>query len=156
MVPDVIYEECKKDSLHGSVRKRYEEMRGEKYYGTYTPVSAIPILHLRDLDLMQHVMGKKKVYLLCGWILLSYLKMKNSRSQGFQLLRGPDVQRLRPGSGDVVHGPDLEGADAGAEGGPVARGEGHLQPHLHLRQDEDDDALHDGHQRRDGGGVRTG
>ena len=50
-------------------------MRGEKYYGTYTPVSAIPILHLRDLDLMQHVMGKQKVYLIGGWILLSYLKL---------------------------------------------------------------------------------
>ena len=72
MAPDVIYEECKKDSLHGSVRKRYEEMRGEKYYGTYTPVTAMPILHLRDLDLMQHVMGKQKVYLIVGWILLSY------------------------------------------------------------------------------------
>ena len=50
-------------------------MRGEKYYGTYTPVSAIPILHLRDLDLMQHVMGKQKVYLISGWILLFHLKM---------------------------------------------------------------------------------
>ena len=64
MVADVICEECKQESLHGSVRRTYEEMRGEKYYGTYTPVSAIPILHLRDLDLMQHVMGKKaKKYL---------------------------------------------------------------------------------------------
>ena len=55
---DVIREKCKQESLHGSVRRTYEEMRGEKYYGTYTPVSAIPILHLRNLDLMQHVMGK--------------------------------------------------------------------------------------------------
>ena len=72
---DVIREKCKQESLHGSVRRTYEEMRGEKYYGTYTPVSAIPILHLRDLDLMQHVMGKQKVYLIGGWILLSYLEM---------------------------------------------------------------------------------
>ena len=56
----VICEKCKQESLHGSVRRTYEGMRGEKYYGTYTPVSAIPILHLRDLDLMQHVMGKQE------------------------------------------------------------------------------------------------
>ena len=47
-----------KESFDGSVRKLYEEMRGERYYGTYTPVTAMPILHLRDLDLVQHVMGK--------------------------------------------------------------------------------------------------
>ena len=46
------------ESFHGSVRRLYEEMKGERYYGTYTPVTAMPILHLRDLDLMQHIMGK--------------------------------------------------------------------------------------------------
>ena len=50
----------KKESFHESVRKQYEEMRGETYYGTYTPVTAMPILYLRDLDLMQHVMGKQE------------------------------------------------------------------------------------------------
>ena len=40
--------------------EQYNQFKGEKYYGTYTPVSAIPILHLRDLDLMQHVMGKQE------------------------------------------------------------------------------------------------
>ena len=54
-MPDVLLQ---KESFHGSVRKQYEELRGEKYYGTYTPVTAIPILQLRDLDLIQHVMGK--------------------------------------------------------------------------------------------------
>ena len=57
-MPDVLYQ---KESFHGSVRKQYEVMKGEKYYGTYTPVTAIPILNLRDLDLMQQIMSKLNI-----------------------------------------------------------------------------------------------
>ena len=44
-------------------RKQYDEFKGEKYYGTYGfGSSAVPILILRDLDLIRSVLGKFKDY----------------------------------------------------------------------------------------------
>ncbi len=47
--------------LHFSdvIRRQYEENAGEKYYGVYGPIGAAPILVLRDLDLIEHVLGRK-------------------------------------------------------------------------------------------------
>ena len=53
--PDVLLQ---KESIHGACKRQYREFEGEKYYGTYSPFLATPVLHLRDLDLIQHVMGK--------------------------------------------------------------------------------------------------
>ncbi len=39
-------------------RRQYNEFAGEKYYGTYGfGLSATPILMVRDLDLIRHVVG---------------------------------------------------------------------------------------------------
>ena len=50
-----------KRSIAETFLDHYREFEGEKYYGTYTPVTAIPILNLRDLDLMQQIMSKLNI-----------------------------------------------------------------------------------------------
>ena len=49
--------------VHEIVLRQYREFKGEKYYGSYHPVSAQPILTLRDLDLVKQVLSKHaKIY----------------------------------------------------------------------------------------------
>ena len=51
----LIYE---KINMHDLVVKQYQEFKGEKYFGTYWPISATPILTIRDLNLVQRVLSE--------------------------------------------------------------------------------------------------
>ncbi len=53
--PDVLQN---KISGHDAVSKQYMEFEGHRFYGVYSAMKANPILVLRDLDLVQHVMGE--------------------------------------------------------------------------------------------------
>ena len=61
---NILYEKL---SIHDILLKQYQEFKGERYFGTYWPISGQPILTLRDMDLVQHMMGKHnktKLYVL--------------------------------------------------------------------------------------------
>ena len=47
-----------KMSTHEILHKQYQEFSGNLYYGTYWPISGQPILTIRDLDLVQHILSK--------------------------------------------------------------------------------------------------
>ena len=44
--------------VHEILNKQYQEFSGNQYYGTYWPISGQPILTIRDLDLVQRMLGK--------------------------------------------------------------------------------------------------
>ena len=48
----------KKINMHELFLKQYREFKGEKFYGTYWPISAAPILTIRDLNLVQRVLSE--------------------------------------------------------------------------------------------------
>ena len=48
----------KKTNMHELFLKQYREFKGEKLYGTYWPISAAPILTIRDLNLVQRVLSE--------------------------------------------------------------------------------------------------
>ena len=43
--------------LNDAVVKLYEEFKGERFYGTYTMISAKPLLVITDLDLAQRILS---------------------------------------------------------------------------------------------------
>ena len=45
-------------NMHDILLKQYREFEGEKYFGTYWPISAKPILTIRDLDLVKQVLSE--------------------------------------------------------------------------------------------------
>ena len=45
-----------KINMHDLVLKNYRKFKGKKFFGTYWPISATPILTIRDLNLVQHVL----------------------------------------------------------------------------------------------------
>ena len=47
-----------KINMHELALKQYRQFKGEKFFGTYWPISATPILTIRDLNLVQHVLGE--------------------------------------------------------------------------------------------------
>ena len=47
-----------KINMHELALKQYRQFKGEKFFGTYWPISATPILTIRDLNLAQHVLGE--------------------------------------------------------------------------------------------------
>ena len=47
-----------KRSVHEIIKKQYQEFSGYQYYGTYSSISGKPILTIRDLDLVQHILSK--------------------------------------------------------------------------------------------------
>ena len=49
----------KRLSLHDISQRQYKEFKGKRYFGTYWPISGQPILTIRDLDLVQDVVGKQ-------------------------------------------------------------------------------------------------
>ena len=49
----------KRLSMHDIALRQYREFKGERYFGTYWPISGQPILTIRDLDLVQDVMSKQ-------------------------------------------------------------------------------------------------
>ena len=48
-----------KITVHEVILRQYKEFKGERYFGTYWPISAQPILTIRDLDLVQQMTGKE-------------------------------------------------------------------------------------------------
>ena len=78
-------------NMHDILLKQYREFDGEKFFGTYWPISAKPILTIRDLNLVQHVLSewnylilaKKTIYL--GTITVSDFDHFTDRSFGGQL-----------------------------------------------------------------------
>ena len=48
----------KKISIHDLFVKQYREFNGEKFFGTYWPISAKPILTIKDLNLVQCVLSE--------------------------------------------------------------------------------------------------
>ena len=46
-------------SMHDILLKQYNEFRGKKFFGTYWPIGAQPILILRDLDLVQDMFSEQ-------------------------------------------------------------------------------------------------
>jgi cytochrome P450 len=53
--PDVIF---RRISTAEAIHQQYNEMKGEKYYGTYGAVAGAPVLIINDLDLAEHVLVK--------------------------------------------------------------------------------------------------
>ena len=47
-----------KHSVHEVIKKQYQEFSGNQYYGMYSSISGKPILTIRDLDLVQHILSK--------------------------------------------------------------------------------------------------
>ena len=45
--------------VHDIILRQYKEFKGERYFGTYWPITGEPILTLLDLDLVQDVMGEQ-------------------------------------------------------------------------------------------------
>ena len=46
-----------KVSVNDAVLEQYREFAGHKFYGTYSAMTAKPILIVRDLDLAQRILG---------------------------------------------------------------------------------------------------
>ena len=60
-------------SMHEIILRQYNEFKGKKYFGTYWPASAQPILTLRDLDIVQQVLSKHETWMLKKVKVLLYL-----------------------------------------------------------------------------------
>ena len=54
-MPSLFYNKISAHEIH---HKQYQEFSGNLYYGTYWPISGQPILTIRDLDLVQHILSK--------------------------------------------------------------------------------------------------
>ena len=50
--------QCYNCPPHEIIKKQYQEFSGYQYYGTYSSISGKPILTIRDLDLVQHILSK--------------------------------------------------------------------------------------------------
>ena len=54
-----------KITVHDIILRQYKEFKGERYFGTYWPISAQPILTIRDLDLVQQMTGRDEKFQKC-------------------------------------------------------------------------------------------